>query len=110
MSQRSNERDALQKMTHTMNSTISKQSSATRFGTVMSSDGFISDDMVRDVVTKNNSQYDKVNQIMTAVKSQITTFGNPTEKFNKFVLLLHEDLNLQPLAQELIKMLSESTI
>ena len=110
MSQRTNERDALQKMTHTMNSTISKQSSATRFGEVMSSAGFVSDDMVRDVTTKNDSQYDKVSEIMAAVQTQITTFGNPTEKFNKFVLLLHEDLNLRSLAQELIKMLSESTI
>ena len=107
MSQRTNERDALQKMTHTMNSTISKQSNATRFGEVMSSADFVSDDMVRDVVTKNDSQYDKVSEIMAAVHTKITTFGNPTEKFNKFVLLLHDDLGLQALALELVKKLSE---
>ena len=106
MSQRTNEKEVLRKMTHTMNSAISKQSGVTQFGAVMSSAKFVTDDMIQDVVTKNGSKYDKVSQIMAAVKAQITTFGNPTEKFNKFVLLLHEDLNLQVLAQEL---LSEST-
>ena len=105
----SKEGDVLQKMTPSINDTISTQSNATRFGEVMYSAGFVSDHMVQGVVTKNDSQYNKVSQIMSAVRAQITTFGNPTEKFNKFVLLLHGKLELKALALELVEKLSKPT-
>ena len=114
MSRKTVEGDVLREMGATLNSVISQQSDAARFGAALSSAGFVSGHVAEDQATVQGvSQYSKVSRLMAAAKDNITTSGgrhNPgrvTEKFNKFVLLLHDDLDLRELASQLAAALSE---
>lgn len=110
MSQRSKEGDVLQGMTATLNQTISDQSNPVRFGDAVSSAGFISQQTAMDITSMGITNYDKVRRITSAVVSHVTSQASPevvSEKFDTFVVLVHDQLKLDGLATKLAEKLCE---
>ena len=113
MSQRTKERDVLQKMGAILKESLSTQSNAENFGNRMSSAGFISDSALRDILsTMGVAESVKVGKIVEAAKAHITTSGSAervTEKFDQFVLVLY-DMHFDELAQQLVDELSKCVL
>ncbi len=114
MSRRTKEGDVLQKMGATLNKVITQGSDSSRFGTAASSAGFMSQQSALGIATMTGvEEYTKVSRIMAAVRDHITTYGGRqsvekvTEKYNQFVLLVYDDLELNDLAQMLVDNLSK---
>ena len=107
------EGDALQEMTATLNEGISEQGTLNTFGDAMSSANFVSPQTVRYAMSKGgDSDYVKVSNIMSAVKSHISTQSTQekvTRRFNEFVILLH-NLGLENLAQLLVERLRKNSM
>ena len=111
MAKRTLEGDALQDMTSILNHGISDQVQPIPFGEVMSSANFVSDQTVKNVTSRGGSNYTEVSAIMVAVRSHICTQRKQemvTQKFNEFVLILHNELRLDALAQQLVDKLSKN--
>ena len=108
---RTPEGDALQEMTATLNEGISEQGTPSTFGDAMSSANFVSPQTVRNAMSKGgDSDYIKVSNMMSAVKSHISTQSTQekvTQRFNEFVIKLH-DLRLENLAQLLVERLRKN--
>lgn len=69
---RYNEGGVLLEMLHTLTNTVSTQSNPVRFGNVMSSAKFIPEQTVQDILsTMGVSKYDKVSNMISAVKDHI---------------------------------------
>ena len=104
MTQRTKEGEVLESMTATLNYTISEQLEPVRFGDVVSSAGFLSDQRAKSFTSaKGTSDYEKVSKITSAVVNHITSQSSPemvTQQFDKFVLLLHDE-SLDGLANQL---------
>jgi uncharacterized membrane protein len=104
------ESGVLQEMTATLNDTISIQSDPVRYSDVASSGGFMSGQTAMDITSMSITKYDKVSRITSAVVSHITNQASPkaiTQKFDRFVLLLHNQLKLNILATKLVERLCE---
>lgn len=110
MSGRFPEAVALQAMCAKLNSAIERQCDSTRLADFAISAGLLFEQKARDISSMGQtSEYIKVSGIMSAVKGQILITGGKgdprarvTEKFNKFVLIIH-DLGLVDLAQDLVE-------
>lgn len=105
---RTPEGDTLQAMCPILNKTISK-TDPVRFADCLIGAHFLSQDTAENITSvAGHSAYTKVSELMSAVKSCITSFAsgrNPekvTTRFNDFVLLLHEQLELTNLAEQLM--------
>ena len=110
LDQRSEEGDVLRKMTSTLNTTITKHSDPVRFADAAYSDGFIADQMRLDSMSLVNTAYAKVSKIMSAVESHITqqtTYDEVCQKFDQFIILLHNKLELKDVARQLVDKLRE---
>ena len=101
------EQDALQNMGHTLNQALSTRSSPEQLGAIVAAKGMLPEGSRADICGMNDSPYRKVMKIMDAVRAFITLPGprndreRITEKFNDFVLILHDDLELKDVAQKL---------
>jgi hypothetical protein len=113
MSGRTLEEDVLQKKSSTIIKRIAVGSDLALFGSEVSGAGFASGSAVNGNLNMAGiTDCDKVRRIMNAVTTHITTQSTPevvTEKFNTFVLLLHDKLELKDLAKELTQALSMYT-
>ena len=110
MPTRTLEGDALEEMTATLNEGISSQTELIAFGEAMSSANFVASQLVRNAITRGEGNYFKVSTIMAAVTSHISTQltqEKRTQKFNEFVLILH-NLRLDNLAQQLVEKLRKN--
>ena len=77
----------------------------------MSSAGLIAEQAAMNVTSMAISEYDKVRRITSAVMSHITNQASPevvTQRFDKFVLVLYDQLKLDDLATKLAEKLCES--
>ena len=107
MSRRTAERDAIRKMWAKLNQGISKQVAPERFASHLQSAGFISEHKAEDCIsTLGHSTYLKTGELLRAASDQITSFAGDhpdrvTQRFNEFVLLLSDELELSDLAQQL---------
>lgn len=101
----------LQGMGSILNKTISNQSDLVVFGDAVSSANFVSEQLVNDIKSMGEtSKLDKVSRIMAAVKDRITFPSCPekiTKRFNDFVLLIRDDLDLLDLAEQLVQKLGK---
>ncbi len=101
------EKDALQNMGHILNQALSTRSNPERLGAIVAAKGMLPEGGLDDIRGRNDSDYRKVMGIMSAVKSYITSPSHRnsreriTEKFNDFILILHNDLDLRDVAQDL---------
>ena len=101
------EQDALQNMGSTLNKALSTRSNPERLGDAVAAKGMLPEGGLSDICGTNDSPYRKVMKIMDAVRSYITLTGlhnsreRITEKFNDFILILHDDLGLKDVGQEL---------
>ena len=103
MPTRTLEGDTLQEMTATLNEGISSQTEPVAFGEAMSSANFVASQLVRNAISRGEGNYSKVSTITAAVTSHISTQlmqEKRTQKFNEFVLILH-NLKLDYLVQQL---------
>ena len=111
MPTRTLEGDTLQEMTATLNEGISSQTEPFAFGEAMSSANFVASQLVRNaMIARGEGNYSKVSTIMAAVTSHISTQlmqEKRTQKFNEFVLILH-NLRLDNLAQQLVEKLRKN--
>ena len=85
---------------------ISNQVGVDRFGSAMTSSGFLNTNIVRDQTsTTGIPDFGKVSRIMDAATSQITYGGQERslEMFNKFVCILYKDMKLYDLAEDCVK-------
>ena len=101
------ETDALQNMGAKLNQAISTRSNAERLGAAVAAKGMLSDGARADICGRGISEYSKVMRIMEAVRASITITGpnnsrdRITVKFNEFILILHNELDLKDIAQDL---------
>ena len=92
-------------MTAHLTKVISEQSNSERFASCCYSAVLITDEKASIPSLLGVSEYSKVGNILSAVKDCITSAPSVTEKFNEFVLLLHDDLKLTDLAVQLVEKL-----
>jgi hypothetical protein len=89
---------------------IAKGSNLALFGAEVCGAGFASEDMVDGILgmTGAITTFEKVRRIISAVTTYITTQSTPemvTQKFDSFVLLVHDKLGLKDLARDLTQAL-----
>ena len=108
--ERSKEADLLREMTGPLNVAISDQSDPVRFADAAYSAGFISKETKNDSLSSVKNDYGKVSKVMSAVNTHITRQANYDEvcrKFDRFIVLLHDELKMKDLAKQLVEKLRE---
>ena len=113
MSARPPEKDALQEVQYSLNRALSTRSNAQQLGGIVATKGWLSEDAMIDICGSKESEFTKVSNIMNAVRASITLAGlnnsreRITKKFDEFVLVLHDDLGLKDVAQDLVEACSK---
>ena len=105
--------DVLRTMTSTLNEAISEQSDPLRFADAVYSAGFITKDAKSDAMSSVRNRYGKVSQVMSIVETHIRQQLNYDEvcrKFDRFILLLHDELKMKDLATQLVDKLREFAV
>ena len=103
MATRTSEGDALQEMTATLNEGISEQGTPSTFGDAMSSANFVSP---QNAISRGgDSDYTKVGNITSAVKSHISTQSTQEKVTRRFK---RHDLRLGNLTQLLVERLRKN--
>ncbi len=96
---RSPENEALRNKWATVNLAIGSQTSITTFGNFLSQRGFLSPQIVRNFLSVGDIS-SQVNKLMGAVQTKIEY--TPAKYYPEFVLLLHDDLKLTDLAEDMV--------
>ncbi len=96
---RSPEYDALQSKWATVNSAIESQTNITTFGNFISQRGFLSPQSVRNFLSVGDIS-SQVAKLMGAVQTKIEY--TPAKYYPEFVVLLHDDLKLTDLAEDMV--------
>ena len=100
-------------MTSTLNVAISQQSDPLRFADAAYSAGFISEEAKNDAMSSVRNDYGKVSKVVSVVKTHITQQANydkVCQKFDHFILLLHDELKMKDLARQLVEKLRELAV
>ena len=108
--ERTKEGEVLRVMTSTVNVAISKQSDPVRFADAAYSAGFISEELKMDSMSATSNDYGKVSKVMFAVMTHIkqqSEYGQVCRKFDRFILLLCDELKMKDLAKQLVDKLCE---
>ena len=110
MSVLSPEYRTLQKNSSKIIDVVANQSDVTLFSRKLVENDFISSQLANNIVqTMGHSAYNKVDQLMQAVESQIRTARNPTATFETFMQILRE-IPLNQLADQLADFYSKYVI
>ena len=103
---RTPEQDALTKKWATINSALANQADLTEFGNFLVQHEFLPQQSVNNILSVGgHDNLTKVTSLMRGVQSRIVTASSPSrtaQYYKSFVLLVHDDLHLTGLAQEMV--------
>ena len=99
------EKDTLQKEFANISKSVALETDLALFGTYLVSNEFLSADAVRGYLdVTSDSKFEKASKLMMVVSTNITSARSQkdiTRRFNDFLKMLHEELNLEQLARQL---------
>lgn len=112
MSRQYRELDTLRKFTATINSHITESTEPRLLADLLFQHDLISKISGNNIVSPQGlPNYNKISKLVSVVYSYIQTVATQeqaTTVFNKFVLIIHNDLKLKDLAEQLVKHCGES--
>ena len=101
---RTPEQDALTKNWATINSALANQVDLTEFGNFLVQHEFLPQQSVNNILS-GGQNFTKLTSLTRGVQSRIVTASSPSrtaQYYKSFVLLVHDDLHLTGLAQEMV--------